>query len=200
MLKSRGIRLAHAVSRRSRARKHALVMRALAPTRATEVLDVGVADADPEGWPAANVLEERYPWPERITALGEHAGALFRERYPAIRYVQGDGLALPFADGAFDVAYSNAVVEHVGDAAAQRRFAAELLRVGRVVVITTPNRRCPRRGAHAPAARALAAPTARRDRCSRASTPRPAATCARSGRAPCAASSRTPPCSSSRVR
>jgi SAM-dependent methyltransferase len=54
--------------------------------------------------------------------------------------VQGDALALPFEDGAFDVVFSNAVVEHVGGPEAQRRFVEEALRVGSRVFLTTPNR------------------------------------------------------------
>src|SRR5262249_46317944 len=88
--------------------------------------------------------EERYPWPGRITALGLHDGSSFQRRYPAIRYVQGNACALPFADGEFDIVFSNAVIEHVGTRDRQRQFVAEALRVGRSVFLTTPNRRLPR--------------------------------------------------------
>ena len=43
--------------------------------------------------------------------------------------VQADGRELPFADGAFDLGFSNAVVEHVGGRDEQRRFVHELCRV-----------------------------------------------------------------------
>jgi SAM-dependent methyltransferase len=51
--------------------------------------------------------------------------------------------ALPFADGEFDVVFSNAVIEHVGGPERQRQMVSEALRVGRRVFITTPNRRFP---------------------------------------------------------
>jgi hypothetical protein len=54
--------------------------------------------------------------------------------------VAGDGRALPFRDGAFDVVFSNSVIEHVGDADSQRRFAREVARVGRAYWVQTPNR------------------------------------------------------------
>ncbi len=60
--------------------------------------------------------------------------------YPSARYVQGDALELPFADGEFDVVFSNAVIEHVGGREQQRRFVEEALRVARRAFITTPNR------------------------------------------------------------
>jgi SAM-dependent methyltransferase len=140
------MRLADAVSLRSRRRKLRLFFDELHPTAATSVLDVG---ADEVGFGGAggesgcsthNFFEELYPWPEQVTALGLHDGGSFRPRYPAVTYVQGDACALPFADGAFDVVFSNAVIEHVGDRERQRSFVCEALRVGRRVFVTTPNR------------------------------------------------------------
>ena len=57
-----------------------------------------------------------------------------------VEWVAGDGCALPFPDGAFDVVFSNSVIEHVGSAEQQRRFAAEVARVGRSYWVQTPNR------------------------------------------------------------
>jgi SAM-dependent methyltransferase len=60
------------------------------------------------------------------------------------QHVIGDARDLrAFADGEFDVVFSNAVIEHVGDRARQRRLVVEALRVGRRVFLTTPNRRFP---------------------------------------------------------
>jgi SAM-dependent methyltransferase len=140
------VRLTDAISLRSRRRKLRLFLDELRPTAETTVLDVGADElgfGEGEGCGTMNFFEELYPWPERITALGLHDGAGFRERYPAIPYVQGDGCALPFADGEFDVVFSNAVLEHVGGRERQRAFVAEALRVGRQVFLTTPNRRFP---------------------------------------------------------
>jgi hypothetical protein len=47
---------------------------------------------------------------------------------------------LPWPDKAFDVVYSNAVIEHVGSLEDQRKMASEIMRVGRRWFITTPNR------------------------------------------------------------
>ena len=55
-------------------------------------------------------------------------------------YVRADARRLPFGPGSFDVALSNAVIEHVGDEDDQRRFVAEHLRVAPRAIITTPNR------------------------------------------------------------
>jgi len=140
------MRLADTISLRSRTRKLRLFLDELQPTAETAVLDVGADElsfGEGDGCRTLNFFEERYPWPERITALGLQDGEGFRARYPGIRYVQGDACALPFADGEFDVVYSNAVIEHVGGRERQRRFVREALRVGRSVFVTTPNRRFP---------------------------------------------------------
>jgi SAM-dependent methyltransferase len=140
------MRVVDAISLRSRERKLRLFLDELRPTPETTVLDVGadeLAFGEGDGCGTLNFFEERYPWPERITALGLHDGQGFRERYPSIRYLQGDACDLPFDDGAFDVVFSNAVIEHVGGRERQRRLVAEALRVGRRAFITTPNRRFP---------------------------------------------------------
>ena len=140
------MRLTDAISLRSRQRKLRLFLDEMQPTSETTVLDVGadeLAFGEGGGCGTLNFFEELYPWPDRITALGLHDGAGFRERYPAVRYVQGDACALPFADGEFEVVFSNAVIEHVGGRERQRRLVLEALRVGRRIFLTTPNRRFP---------------------------------------------------------
>jgi SAM-dependent methyltransferase len=140
--------LADAVSRRSRRRKLDLFLATMRPTAETTVLDIGVEDLgfgeigapDHGGCGTLNFFEEHYPWPDRITALGQHEGMRFGARYPGVTYVQGNALELPFDDGAFDIVFSNAVIEHVGPRDAQRRFVDEALRVAGRAFITTPNR------------------------------------------------------------
>jgi SAM-dependent methyltransferase len=56
------------------------------------------------------------------------------------REVVGSGTDLPFRDGAFDIVFSNSVIEHVADHDA---FARELRRVGHRYFVQTPNRRFP---------------------------------------------------------
>lgn len=58
-------------------------------------------------------------------------------------WVIGDARDLPFPDGAFDIVYSNSVIEHLGDIADQRKFAAECRRVGHSYFVQTPNRNFP---------------------------------------------------------
>ena len=138
--------LIDAVSLRSRRRKLRLFLDELCPTSTSTILDIGVdeigfgAEGGQSGCGTHNFFEEQYPWRSRITALGLHDGTSFSLRHPEIVYVQGDACALPFADQSFDIVFSNAVIEHVGEIDRQRLFVAEALRVGRRVFLTTPNR------------------------------------------------------------
>jgi SAM-dependent methyltransferase len=138
--------LADAVSLRSRRHKLRLFLDELMPTAETSVLDVGAdevgfgSEGGESGCSTHNFIEEHYRWPGQITALGLHDGARFRQRYPAVTYVQGDACALPFPDRAFDIVFSNAVIEHVGDRERQEAFVREAVRVGQRVFLTTPNR------------------------------------------------------------
>jgi hypothetical protein len=140
-------RLAAAVSLRSRRRKFRLFMEHVQPTEETTIVDVGVADApfgEAEGHASTyNFLEAMYPWRDRITAVSVDELPHFAEAFPEVRRVQADGRDLPFADGEFDVGFSNAVVEHLGDRESQEAFVRELCRVSKQVFVTTPSRWSP---------------------------------------------------------
>jgi hypothetical protein len=58
----------------------------------------------------------------------------------AFDLITGDGCALPLADAAYDIVFSNSVIEHVGTWERQQRFAAEVRRVGRRLWVQTPAR------------------------------------------------------------
>src|SRR5215831_17802259 len=108
----------------ARDRIYADFLRCCRPTAADTILDVGVSDVVNDG---ANMLERKYPHPEKITAAGLGEADDFKKAFPAVTYVRIEANArLPFADRAFDVATSNAVLEHVGSARNQAFFVAEL--------------------------------------------------------------------------
>jgi SAM-dependent methyltransferase len=136
-------RVASRVSLQSRERKLQLFLELLRPGPQTRVLDVGVTDAPFGAGATDNFFEALYPWPERVTAVGRTSLATFAAAFPTVTAVQADGRELPFADGAFELGFSNAVVEHVGDRDQQRRFVHELCRVAERVFVTTPNRYFP---------------------------------------------------------
>jgi SAM-dependent methyltransferase len=137
-------RAAARFSLRSRERKLRLFLELFHPGPGTTVVDVGVTDAPfaaHGGGSSDNFFEALYPWPGQITAVGRTGLDRFAAAFPEVTAVQADGRDLPFADGQFDLGFSNAVVEHVaGGRDEQRRFLAELCRVAERVFVTTPNR------------------------------------------------------------
>jgi len=138
-------RLVAGVSARSRRGKLDLFLETMRPTAETTVVDVGVSDGghgeDLAG--TANFFEALYPWPDRITAVSTQYLTVFKQAFPEVTAVRADGRDLPFPDNAFDVGFSNAVVEHLPDLGSQRAFVGELCRVSRRVFVTTPNRLFP---------------------------------------------------------
>src|SRR6059058_3561187 len=134
-------RVASRVSMRSRERKLQLFFELIEPRPETSVVDVGVTNAPFGGGSTDNFFEALYPWPERVTAVGRTELERFAAAFPQVRAVRADGRELPFADGEFELGFSNAVVEHVGGGrSGQRQFVLELCRVAQRVFVTTPNR------------------------------------------------------------
>src|SRR5687768_15458737 len=106
-------------------------LRTFAVDPATRILDVG---GHPGEWmagveaPVSVTVVNVGPWPASLNAP------------PRFIYCEGDARALPFADGAFPIAYSNSVIEHMGSWEDQQRFAEEIRRVGRNLYVQTPYR------------------------------------------------------------
>jgi hypothetical protein len=111
------------------------------PAPQDAILDIGVSDVIND---AANMLERKYPHPERITALGLGAGDDFRAAFPQTVYARiAPNERLPYDDRTFAIGATNAVLEHVGSARNQAFFVRELLRVAGKVFVSVPNRYFP---------------------------------------------------------
>jgi len=114
-------------------------MELVRPGPQTRVLDVGVTCDEAQR--ESNYFEQLYPYPHNLTCVGTEDGSHLPLRYPGLVYERiRPGESLPFKDAAFDVVFSNAVLEHVGSRAAQAAFIQELCRVGKSFFITTPDR------------------------------------------------------------
>jgi hypothetical protein len=99
------------------------------PSATTRILDLG---GTPFNWTTVAC-------PAQVTLLNldpPAEGAL-----PAnLAWARGDATALEYADGAFDICFSNSVVEHLGSRERQERFAREAGRVAGRLWIQTPAR------------------------------------------------------------
>jgi hypothetical protein len=120
--------LVHGISTYFRRRRMSRFMAEMRITADTRVLDIG---GTPDCWDLLSVRP-------RLTLLNTPRAK--DDLAGAAEWVAGDGRALPFRSRAFDVVFSNSVIEHVGDEESQRRFAGEVARVGRAYWVQTPNR------------------------------------------------------------
>jgi hypothetical protein len=134
-------KIAYSISAKSRIKKFSQFLTLTAPESNETIVDVGVNTTEYSA--TDNYLEKFYPHQEKITAVGIGDVSDFQKRYPLVTAISGDGRTLPFPDNAFTIAYSNAVIEHVGTRDDQRRFLAELIRVSSRGYLTTPNRHFP---------------------------------------------------------
>jgi hypothetical protein len=105
-----------------------------APSPQARVLDIG---GTPQTWSNESGRHAAFP----VTLINIRSnGQLPGGRFTSI---QGDATRLPFADNAFDIAFSNSVIEHVGTWEKQQAFAREARRVAGKLWIQTPARSFP---------------------------------------------------------
>lgn len=114
------------LSSRFRARRAAEFIKRLNVDANKRILDVG---GEPYFW-------ESFPVQCGVVCLNLHSMV---SRSPRIAVETYDGMRLPYDDKAFDIVFSNSVIEHVGDFNAQRLFAREISRVGRHYWVQVPN-------------------------------------------------------------
>lgn len=131
----------HSIMLQSREKKYCEFISLTRPSKDSTLLDVGVADK--EYSPFDNYLEKKYPYPNKITALSIHPLNQFREKYPMICAFTYKGGKFPFREKQFDIVFSNAVIEHVGDFDKQLYFIKELNRVSQQFYFTTPAKEFP---------------------------------------------------------
>jgi SAM-dependent methyltransferase len=129
------------ISKKNRIKKYDLFLQKIKPSITDKIIDVGFANEEYSS--VDNFLEKNYPHQSNITALGVLEYDLFQERYPKVNVVRYDGRVFPFEDKYFDIGWSNAVIEHVGDEDRQVQFLKELNRTCKKIYFTTPNRYFP---------------------------------------------------------
>ncbi|MBI1272494.1 MAG: methyltransferase domain-containing protein [Alphaproteobacteria bacterium] len=139
---SHNLPLVPRVAHRARTSVFDYFMKVMQPVAADKVLDLGVSLENSSA--LSNMFERLYPHPAQMTCAGIEECPGFEAAFQGTRYVRIEPHArLPFADKAFDVGYSNAVLEHVGTREQQRDFLRELCRVSKRVFVVIPNRLFP---------------------------------------------------------
>ena len=108
------------------------------------VLDAGVYSESKKNLQTTNMFLREFRYSSKYyTGLGIQNLNGMDKLFPGKRFVQYPGGQFPFNDKEFDWVFSNAVIEHVGDNAAQLYFLNEMLRVGKNIFFTTPNKYFP---------------------------------------------------------
>ena len=130
--------IANKISHFNRKRKWNLFTENMSIDRTTKILDVGFAYIEYSN--VDNFLELTYPYLQNITALGIMGKENFQKKFPLVKVVLYDGKTFPFDNDHFDICWSNAVIEHVGDFEKQIYFVKEMNRVAQHVFFTTPNK------------------------------------------------------------
>jgi 2-polyprenyl-3-methyl-5-hydroxy-6-metoxy-1,4-benzoquinol methylase len=91
---------------------------------------------------------------ERLAEFGETTGtdlaecviAAAQARAPHIRFIAGNLFQMPLPSGYFDIVVSQEVIAHIPDQSAYLEHAAEVLKSGGYLIITTPNKFVMERG------------------------------------------------------
>lgn len=125
------------LSTRSRRKKAKILQSHFNLADSLRILDVGGAMDE-----AGRQVLEASPRQENITVVNLDRNSLLKTRkgHPSVSVIQADARHLPYGDNAFDLVYSNAVIEHVGELEDQKAMAREVMRVGKSWFVTTPNR------------------------------------------------------------
>ena len=135
-------KLAYKISAWNRNRKWQIFLQTICPQADEHILDVGFTNTEYSN--TDNYLEKNYKYQNKITALGVgESHEEFSQKYPQIKAVLYSGGDFPFVHNQFDIVWSNAVIEHVGDINKQEKFLREMLRVGKKIFFTTPNKLFP---------------------------------------------------------
>lgn len=107
------------------------------------LVDCGVWCKMPEPNPSENWLEKQYGAHAKIIAVGLDNLIDFKKKYPDVLCVQADGCALPFKNRGVDVAFSNAVLEHIPQQQ-QIKFIEEISRIAsKKAILTVPDHLSP---------------------------------------------------------
>lgn len=125
------------VATRLRRQRFQILLDMLGDSPRVTILDIGGRPAYWEMMAEGTGLADRL----HITLLNIEDN---QSEHPHFTTLVGDGRAMPqFADGQFDIVFSNSTIEHVGEFADQQRMANEVRRVGRKYYVQTPNRYFP---------------------------------------------------------
>jgi ubiquinone/menaquinone biosynthesis C-methylase UbiE len=132
------LKLIAPIHRKFRSQKCDLFFDALNPRRGDSLLDVG------GGTGIEGEFGRMYRYFAAVQVVNLDRQVIEEKGLEHVKCEVADGCSLPFRNHSFDWVFSNAVIEHVGGAYRQERFAQEIRRVARKgYFVATPNRYFP---------------------------------------------------------
>jgi ubiquinone/menaquinone biosynthesis C-methylase UbiE len=132
------LKLLAPIHHKFRSQKCDLFFDALKPRRGDSLLDVG------GGTGILGEFGRIYRYFTVVQVVNLDPQVIEEEGLEHVKCEVADGCSLPFTDHSFDWVFSNAVIEHVGGAYRQQRFAEEIRRVARKgYFVATPDRYFP---------------------------------------------------------
>lgn len=106
-----------------------------------KVIDIGI---DPSLNDNINYFEKLYDLKNELTCIGVFDDySKFKAHFPNYKLIQFDGFNFPAFLTPFDFAFSNAVIEHVGNYDNQLNWLTSISKLTKTLFITTPNRWLP---------------------------------------------------------
>lgn len=102
------------------------------------VLDIGSTS---DSGSASNIFLTFFKKRYVVSVSDQEMPSEVKSKFPHVNFVKGDALTLFFPNGAFDLVFSNATLEHVGNRLNQKKFINEAIRVClKETIIVFPNR------------------------------------------------------------
>ena len=108
----------------------------------TNIIDIGTTPILDEH---ENIIFHHYKWKKNITGFSNQDCNILKEYlFKESNFIMGDARNIKFNDGAFDISFCSATIEHVGSYFDQKKLISELARISKkFIFITTPNRNFP---------------------------------------------------------
>lgn len=125
-----------------REKQYVIFLKKVRPNKEMRILDVGVTPN--EILIDSNFFEQIYPYKTKLTTISVEECPNITKKYPGVRFKKIRPYSkFPFPNKYFDIVVSWATLEHAGSRKQQKLFLSEIVRVGKRVFITTPNRSFP---------------------------------------------------------
>lgn len=122
-------RVQNSLSAKLRKKRFELFLKTFNPNNKTKIIDIG----------GTEIIWRGTGLEQNVTILNLNFG----EKDSRFKYIYADACNTGLQVKEFDIAFSNSVIEHVGNFERQKQFASEILRISKSFYLQTPNKHFP---------------------------------------------------------